>query len=68
MLWFGYALFAPVRSEATLTMVRSKEWNDALENAHQQAGADSLLDTMDRTVERLLYPRDEAKVAVTAGD
>jgi len=68
VLWMGYTLFAPVRSEATLTMVRSKEWNDALENAHQQAGADSLLDNMDRTVERLLYPRDEAKVAVTAGD
>jgi hypothetical protein len=68
VLWFGYAVFAPARSEATLTMVRSKEWNDALENAHQRAGADSLLDNMDRTVERLLYPRDEAKVAVTAGD
>jgi hypothetical protein len=68
VLWMGYTLLAPARSEATLTMVRSKEWNDALENAHQQAGADSLLDTMDRTVERLLYPRDEAKVSVTAGD
>ncbi|MDR3748685.1 MAG: hypothetical protein P4M04_11095 [Acidobacteriota bacterium] len=68
VVWMGYTLLAPARSEATLTTVRSKEWNDALENAHQQAGADSLLDTMDRTVERLLYPRDEAKVSVTAGD
>jgi hypothetical protein len=39
-----------------------------LEDAKVQPAADSLLDTMDRTVERLLYPREEAKASVAASN
>ena len=46
-------------------MVRSKDWNSALEDARVVPGADSLLDGMDRTVDRLLYPREESKVNVS---
>jgi hypothetical protein len=68
VLWLGYAVFAPARDPVSQTVARSKAWNDALENAHLQPGADSLLDTMDRMVERLLYPQEEeAKVPVSAG-
>jgi len=66
LIWLGYALLAPSRSSA-LAAMRSKDWNSALEDARVPAEADSLLDTMDRTVERLLYPRDEVKVNAPAG-
>jgi hypothetical protein len=48
-----------------VTSARSKDWNYALEDARVQP-EDSLLDTMDRTVERLLYPREEAKAQVAS--
>jgi hypothetical protein len=67
LLWLGYAVRAPFRSTAAQA-ARSKDWNYALENAHAQPDADSLLDTMDRTVERLLYPREEIKASVPAGN
>jgi hypothetical protein len=56
LIWLGYTALAPVRSSVALTSVRSKDWNYALEDARVQPSEDSLLDTMDRTVERLLYP------------
>ena len=56
LIWLGYTALAPVRSSVALTSVRSKDWNYALEDARIQPSEDSLLDTMDRTVERLLYP------------
>ena len=59
---------APSRSTAAQAVARSKDWNYALENAHAPSDADSLLDTMDRTVERLLYPREEVKANVSAGN
>ncbi len=67
-IWFGYTLAAaPSRSKiAEESLLRSKHWNLALEDARGPLGADSLLDTMDRTVERLLYPPEEAKVKVSA--
>ena len=66
LIWLGYTVLAPVRSSVALAAARSKDWNYALENAKVQPAADSLLDTMDRTVERLLYPREEAGANATA--
>jgi hypothetical protein len=66
LIWLGYTLMAPSRSGA-FSSVRSPEWNSALEDARVPAEADSLLDSMDRTVERLLYLREEAKANVPAG-
>lgn len=62
LIWLGYALRAPSRS-SDLAAVRPPEWNSALEDARVPVEADSLLDSMDRTVERLLYPREEVKAA-----
>jgi hypothetical protein len=66
LIWLGYTILAPSRS-SDLAEVRSKDWNYALEDARVPATADSLLDTMDRTVERLLYPGEEVKATLTAG-
>jgi hypothetical protein len=69
MIWFGYTAFAPARSRVAFASAsaRTRDLNYALEDARVQP-VDSLLDTMDRTVERLLYPREEAKAHVTAGN
>jgi hypothetical protein len=68
VLWLGYTLAAKSsKSELGEAVERPKDWNSALEDARLQPGADSLLDTMDRTVERLLYPREESKVNISAG-
>jgi hypothetical protein len=66
LIWLGYTALAPARRGA-LVAIRSKTWNSALEDAREPI-ADSLLDNMDRTVERLLYPREEVKVSVHAGE
>src|SRR5271165_5942534 len=66
LIWLYYTVLAPSRS-TVLAAVRTQEWNAALEDARVPAGADSLLDSMDRTVERLLYPGEEVKVNVPAG-
>jgi hypothetical protein len=63
LIWLAYTAFAPARSRSGAAM-RSKDWNYALEDARVQPGEDSLLDTMDRTVERLLYPPAESRVSV----
>jgi hypothetical protein len=60
LIWLAYTTLAPSRS-AALAAKRSQEWNSALEDARVPAGVDSLLDSMDRTVERLLYPQEEVK-------
>jgi len=65
LIWLGYTLLAPSRSTAVAAM-RSPEWNSALEDARVPAEADSLLDSMDRTVERLLYLREEVKANAPA--
>lgn len=68
MIWLGYTALAPARSRVALvSSARSKDWNYALEDARVQP-VDSLLDTMDRTVERLLYPREEAKASAAASN
>ena len=66
LIWLGYTALAPARSSA-LAAVRTPEWNSALEDARAPVEADSLLDSMDRTVERLLYPREEVKATLPAG-
>jgi len=68
MIWLGYAVFSPSRSSHALETARSREWNLALEDVRTPVAADSLLDSMDRTVERLLYPREEVKARVPAGN
>ncbi len=62
MIWFGYTLAAaPSRSTvAEAVLLRSKNWNSALQDARVLVTEDSLLDDMDRTVERLLYPPEES--------
>ena len=65
LVWLGYTALAPSRS-AALAAMRSQEWNSALEDARVPVGADSLLDSMDRTVERLLYPREDVKANISA--
>ena len=68
MIWLGYTALAPARSRVAVASARSKDWNYALEDAREQPPVDSLLDTMDRTVERLLYPREEAKASVATSN
>ncbi len=68
VIWLGYTALAPARSRVAVAAARSKDWNYALEDARVQPPEDSLLDTMDRTVERLLYPREEAKASVATSN
>ena len=67
LIWLGYTALAP-SSNSALAAIRSPEWNSALEDARVPVEAESLLDTMDRTVERLLYPQAQAKETVAAGN
>jgi hypothetical protein len=67
LIWLAYtALPATVRSDVKQTSDASQKWDQALEDARNAAPGVSLLDTMDQTVERLLYQRTaEADHAVT---
>ncbi len=67
LIWLGYTVLAPVRSSVAAATQRSKDWNYALEDVGVQPVPDSLLDSMDRTVERLLYPPEEVKANVVVG-
>ncbi len=69
IIWLGYTLAAaPSQSKAAKdALLRSRYLNSALEDARVQPIADSLLDNMDRTVERLLYPQEESKVDIRTG-
>ncbi len=56
LIWLAYSLLpSTVRSGATQTEKASQKWDYALDEARNVAPAVSLLDTMDQTVERLLY-------------
>ena len=66
LVWLCYSALAPSRS-AALAAMRSQDWNSALEDARVPAEGDGLLDTMDRTVERLLYPQEEVKAHLPVG-
>lgn len=67
VVWLGYMVKAPVR---VATLAYDSSHSTILNNALQELRdpiSDSVLEEMDRTVERLLYPREEAPVKVTAG-
>ena len=69
-IWFGYTLVAaPSKSKVLLGgPVIATDWEPVLADARGPAGADSLLDSMDRTVERLLYPSpEESKIKISPG-
>jgi hypothetical protein len=66
LIWLGYtALPATVRSREAI-VAKSQDANYALEDVREQPATESLLDTMERTVERLLTAREEAKVSAAA--
>jgi hypothetical protein len=64
-IWLGYSLMAaPSRSKTKSgALLRTSDWDRGLEEA-RVAPFDSVLDSMDRTVERLLYPPEQSKVKV----
>ena len=58
LVWLAYtALPAKERSTVKVAAVTSQQWDSVLEDARNTPAAESLLDTMDQTVERLLYHR-----------
>lgn len=63
VIWLSYTLMsAPSRSRVTAeSMLRSQDWNSALVEV-RVIPVDSMIDSMDRTVARLLYPPEEGKV------
>jgi hypothetical protein len=66
LIWLAYtALPAKSRSAVKVAAVASQKWDYALDDARNAPPAESLLDTMDQTVERLLYHR-RAEAKVTA--
>jgi hypothetical protein len=67
-IWCAYTIAAaPSASKVSeAILLRPKDWNSALQEARVPVPEDSLLDTMDRTVERLLYPPEETTVKVSA--
>ena len=69
MVWFGYTL-AAARARSSVAdgvVLRPRDWNSALQDARTPIAENSLLDTMDRTVERLLYPSPaESEIKVSA--
>jgi hypothetical protein len=68
MIWLGYTLASRVKSPVLEAgLVRHQDWNSALQDARMPITESSLLDTMDRTVERLLHPSPtESEVPVSA--
>ena len=65
LIWFAYTAFpATVRSGAKQPAEATQKWDQALDDARNAAPVTSLLDSMDQTVERLLYHR-ESKAGVT---
>jgi hypothetical protein len=62
LIWFGYIAYpGTLRAGESVKDARSKDWNEALEDARAQIQAESLLDSMDKTVEQLLYHREQRK-------
>ena len=64
LVWLAYtALPAKERLSATPNVVTSQKWDSALDDARNAQPVESLLDTMDQTVERLLYHRHATEKA-----
>lgn len=68
LIWLAYtALPSTVRSGAKQVAEATKKWDHALDDARNGAPVTSLLDSMDETVERLLYHQaPEANVTVAS--
>jgi hypothetical protein len=68
LVWLAYVVLpATVRNGATRQADSTQKWDRALDDARNAPPAVSLLDTMDETVERLLYHRgDEADVSIAS--
>jgi hypothetical protein len=66
LIWLAYtALPAKARVTVKLSAAASQKWNYALDDARNAPPPESLLDTMDQMVERLLYHRGaEAKITL----
>jgi hypothetical protein len=61
LVWLAYtALPTKERSAVKATAVATQKWDSALDDARNALPAESLLETMDQTVERLLYHRGPA--------
>lgn len=68
LIWLAYtALPATARSGARQLAQATQKWDHALDDARNGPPAVSVLDTMDQTVERLLYHRG-AEANVTVAD
>ena len=67
LIWLAYAVLpSTVRSAAVQTVRPSEKWDSALDEVRNSPAPVSLLDNMDKTVERLLYhPGSEASASVT---
>lgn len=66
LIWLVYAVMpAKARAAARQPVLASEKWDSALDEVRNPLPAVSLLDSMDQTVERLLYHRaDEASITV----
>lgn len=65
MIWLAYVAYPKtLLAGETASEARPKDWNEALEEARAKIPAESLLDTMDKTVAQLLNHREPRKVAV----
>ena len=64
-IWLGYALLSEP-SRRGKQLMRAKDLDNALQDALLTGGDDSLLDTMDRKVEKLLYPKEKAEISVAS--
>src|SRR5271165_5975667 len=68
LIWLAYtALPATARSGAKQPAQATQKWDHALDDARNAPPAVSVLDTMDQTVERLLYHRGEEANVTIAG-
>ncbi len=67
LIWLAYSMLpSTVRSGAKQTSEASQKWDFALDEVRNAPAAVSMLDSMDKTVERLLYHRgNEAGATVT---
>ena len=68
IVWLAYSILpSTVRSSASQTADSSHKWDQALDDARNAPPAVSVLDTMDQTVERLLYHKgSESGVTVVS--
>lgn len=66
LIWLGYVAYPrTLRAGQSESEARSKDWNAALEDARAQVQGESLLDSMDKTVEQLLYHGQQRKADIT---